>query len=58
MQGTHEELLQNGGKYAEMWNMQLHSVRGNNSSNSLTGLDAFSALPVVEAKKIEEKKTE
>lgn len=59
IQGTHEELLQNGGKYAEMWNMQLHSVRGNNSSsNSLTGLDAFSALPVVEAKKIEEKKTE
>ena len=56
IQGTHEELLQNGGKYAEMWNMQLSSVRGNNSSNSLAGLE--SALSVMEGKKLEEKKTE
>merc|ERR1712216_77467 len=34
-QGTHDELLALGGKYAEMWNMQLHSTR---SSGSLTGL--------------------
>jgi ABC-type transport system involved in Fe-S cluster assembly fused permease/ATPase subunit len=25
-QGTHDELLKNGGKYADMWNMQLHST--------------------------------
>jgi len=48
-QGTHEELLLNGGKYAEMWNMQLHSTRGNMSSGSLTSL--AETLP-------EEKKTE
>ena len=53
-QGTHEELLLNGGKYAEMWNMQLHSTRGNMSSGSLTGL-AETAMPI---KLNEEKKTE
>lgn len=26
-QGTHDELLETGGKYAEMWNMQLHSTQ-------------------------------
>lgn len=25
-QGTHDELLGSNGKYAEMWNMQLHST--------------------------------
>ncbi len=40
MQGTHDELLANGGKYAEMWNMQLHTTRSNNkgSTASLTGM--------------------
>ena len=38
-QGTHDELLEKGGKYAEMWNMQLHSTRANMGSTvSLTGL--------------------
>ena len=36
-QGTHDELLQKNGVYAEMWNMQLHSTTS--SSASLTGLD-------------------
>jgi len=38
-EGTHDELLALGGKYAEMWNMQLHSTRGNRSTESLTSLD-------------------
>ena len=38
-QGTHDELLEKGGKYAEMWNLQLHSTRANMGSTvSLTGL--------------------
>lgn len=32
-QGTHDELLEKNGKYAEMWNMQLHSTGGNSSSS-------------------------
>jgi ABC-type transport system involved in Fe-S cluster assembly fused permease/ATPase subunit len=36
-QGTHEQLIEKNGKYAEMWNMQLHST--NESSLSLTKLD-------------------
>jgi len=31
-QGTHEELLAFNGKYANMWNMQLHSSRAGSSS--------------------------
>jgi len=54
-QGTHDELLLNGGKYAEMWNMQLHSTRGNMSSGSLIGLATEMAVPI---KVPEEKKTE
>merc|ERR1712150_415451 len=30
-QGTHDELLQTNGKYAEMWNMQLHPTRSSRS---------------------------
>ena len=26
--GSHDELLKKGGKYAEMWNMQLSSAKG------------------------------
>lgn len=37
-QGSHDELLETNGKYAEMWNMQLHST-GNNSSLSLANLE-------------------
>eukprot|EP00986_Skeletonema_menzelii_P012788 scaffold7198_cov150-Skeletonema_menzelii.AAC.14 len=42
-QGTHDELMQKeGGKYAAMWNMQLHSARGDNkkSTDSLTALSS------------------
>ena len=35
-QGTHDELIQKNGLYAEMWAMQLHST---NSSSSLTALN-------------------
>jgi ABC-type transport system involved in cytochrome bd biosynthesis fused ATPase/permease subunit len=45
-EGTHDELLALDGKYAEMWNMQLHSTR-DRSTNSLTGLIS------IEEKKIE-----
>lgn len=34
-QGTHDELLVKGGKYAELWDMQLHST----SSSNLAGMD-------------------
>lgn len=36
-QGTHDQLLESGGLYAEMWAMQLHSNAG--SQVSLTALD-------------------
>ena len=39
IQGTHEELLALNGKYAEMWNMQLHSTR-ETSKLDLTELDS------------------
>jgi len=42
-QGTHDELMQiEGGKYAAMWNMQLHSARGIDkaSTESLTALSS------------------
>jgi hypothetical protein len=39
VKGTHEELLALNGKYAEMWNMQLHSTR-EGSRLDLTELDA------------------
>jgi len=42
-QGTHDELMQKeGGKYAAMWNMQLHSARGDDkkSTDSLTALSS------------------
>jgi ATP-binding cassette subfamily B protein len=29
-EGTHDELLAKNGKYAEMWNMQLHSTASSN----------------------------
>ncbi|KAL3781942.1 hypothetical protein ACHAWO_002662 [Cyclotella atomus] len=38
-EGTHDDLLALNGKYAEMWNMQLHSTRENSQLN-LTELDA------------------
>jgi len=37
-QGNHNELLAKDGKYAEMWNMQLHSA-ANHSTTSLSKLD-------------------
>ena len=52
-QGTHDELLEREGKYAEMWNMQLHSVKGNKSSGSLTGLAAEYTEKLTEEKKSE-----
>ena len=30
--GTHDELLAKGGQYADMWNMQLDSTKGNQAS--------------------------
>lgn len=36
-EGTHDELLEKSGSYAEMWNMQLHS--NTSSQGSLTALD-------------------
>jgi len=33
-QGSHDELLQTGGKYAEMWNMQLHSTQDSSSHST------------------------
>jgi ABC-type multidrug transport system fused ATPase/permease subunit len=36
-QGTHDELLAQGGQYAEMWNMQLHST--SSSGMSLSGME-------------------
>ena len=33
-EGTHEQLLELDGKYAEMWNMQLHSTRGGAGNKS------------------------
>ncbi|KAL3757872.1 hypothetical protein ACHAWU_002792 [Discostella pseudostelligera] len=39
-EGTHDELLAKGGKYAELWNMQLHSTSDSKaSSSSLNGLN-------------------
>lgn len=35
-QGTHDELLQNNGLYAEMWTMQLHTSSNSGSQLSLT----------------------
>jgi len=32
-QGTHEELLELDGKYAELWNMQIHSTSNSNLKN-------------------------
>jgi len=37
-EGTHDDLLALGGRYAEMWNMQLNSTRGNRSAGSLTSM--------------------
>ena len=42
-EGTHDELLTLNGKYAEMWNMQLHSTRESSSMN-LTELDSTSSV--------------
>eukprot|EP00804_Cyclotella_cryptica_P011946 CCRYP_004424-RA/>CCRYP_004424-RA protein AED:0.13 eAED:0.13 QI:141/1/1/1/0.8/0.66/6/1809/914 len=47
-EGTHDELLALNGKYAEMWNMQLHSNRGNISRADFSELDP---LPEAEEKK-------
>ena len=42
-QGTHDELMQKeDGKYVAMWNMQLHSARGDNKK-STDSLTAFSS---------------
>lgn len=37
-QGTHEELLELKGTYAEMWNMQLHST--SNATSQLSLIDS------------------
>eukprot|EP00574_Skeletonema_japonicum_P004477 CAMPEP_0201719432 /NCGR_PEP_ID=MMETSP0593-20130828/4631_1 /ASSEMBLY_ACC=CAM_ASM_000672 /TAXON_ID=267983 /ORGANISM="Skeletonema japonicum, Strain CCMP2506" /LENGTH=944 /DNA_ID=CAMNT_0048209867 /DNA_START=41 /DNA_END=2875 /DNA_ORIENTATION=+ len=43
-QGTHDELMQKeGGKYAAMWNMQLHSARGGDNKKSTDSLTALSS---------------
>ena len=43
-QGTHDELMQKeDGKYAAMWNMQLHSARGGDNKKSTDSLTALSS---------------
>ena len=37
-EGTHDELLERKGIYADMWNMQLHSTSASASRESLSGL--------------------
>ena len=38
-EGTHDELLEKNGVYAEMWNMQLHSTSQSVSQTSLSVLN-------------------
>ena len=42
-QGTHDVLLAKNGKYAEMWNMQLHSTASRSTISLIEGEDAISA---------------
>ncbi len=43
-QGTHEELLELNGTYAEMWNMQLHSTSTVGSQLSLADTDSVEQM--------------
>ena len=38
-EGTHDQLLARNGVYADMWNMQLHSVSASNSRTNLSSLN-------------------
>jgi ABC-type multidrug transport system fused ATPase/permease subunit len=39
-EGTHDELLEKGGVYASMWNMQLHSTSNAGSQVSLDTINS------------------
>ena len=44
-EGSHDELLENNGLNAEMWNMQLHSTSTSASQVNLVDLNAYNQTP-------------
>jgi ABC-type transport system involved in cytochrome bd biosynthesis fused ATPase/permease subunit len=46
-EGTHDELLDNNGLYAEMWNMQLHATSTSASQVNLVALNDTPDPPII-----------